>query len=136
MAIDITSDLIRAWLDLAISEAEAGAAEGGEPIGSVLIGPEGEVLGRGRNRFAQTGLVTTHAEKEAFDDADFRTSYAGTTMVTTMEPCWFCSGLIRQWGISRVVIGNASGRGGAGWLEELGFEVHRIDDPASHALVG
>lgn len=127
-AIAITPELARTWMDIALSEARAGSEEGGQPIGSVLVGPDGEVLGLGRNRFAQRGDVSAHAETEAFSDAEYRESYAGTTMVTTAEPCWYCSGLIRQFGISRVVIGAATGTGGAAWLEELGHEVHRIDD--------
>lgn len=133
--VEITDEIARTWIDIALTEAHAGAEEGGQPIGSVLIGPDGEVLGLGRNRFVQHGDVSAHAETEAFSDAAYRESYAGTTMVTTAEPCWYCSGLIRQFGISRVVIGAASGTGGAAWLEELGHEVHRIDDPASVAYL-
>ncbi|MGW8483169.1 nucleoside deaminase [Microbacterium sp. NPDC055903] len=134
-AVTITPELARTWMDIALTEAAAGAEEGGQPIGSVLIGPDGEVLGLGRNRFVQHGDVSAHAETEAFSDAAHRESYEGTTMVTTAEPCWYCSGLIRQFGISRVVIGAATGTGGAAWLEELGREVHRIDDPASIAYL-
>lgn len=134
-AVAITAERIRAWLDVAVAEAVAGRAEGGEPIGAVLIGPDGAVLGRGRNRFKQTGIVSTHAETEAFADAAFRDSYHGTTMVTTAEPCWYCSGLIRQFGISRVIIGTATGTGGAAWLEELGHEVHYLDDRRSLELL-
>jgi len=129
----ITPELARTWMDVALEEAAAGDAEGGQPIGSVLVAPDGSVLGRGRNRFVQTGDVSTHAETEAFSDAPYQEDYSGTTMVTTAEPCWYCSGLIRQFGIGRVVIGAATGTGGAAWLEELGVEVHRIADPASEA---
>jgi creatinine deaminase len=134
-ALDITPDLARAWMDLALEQARAGRDEGGQPIGSVLIGPDGSVLGTGRNRFVQTGDVSTHAETQAFSDAEYRSSYEGTTMVTTAEPCWYCSGLIRQFGITRVIIGKATGTGGAAWLEELGHEVHRIDDGESAELL-
>ncbi|MDQ0642695.1 nucleoside deaminase [Microbacterium murale] len=130
-AVTITPELARKWMNIALAEADAGAAEGGQPIGSVLIGADGEVLGLGRNRFAQRGDVSAHAETEAFSDAPYQESYEGTTMVTTAEPCWYCSGLIRQFGISRVVIGAGTGTGGAAWLEELGREVHRINDPRS-----
>lgn len=133
--VEITPERARAWMDIALKEARAGRDEGGQPIGSVLVGPDGEVLGRGRNRFVQTGDVSTHAETEAFSDADYRASYEGTTMVTTAEPCWYCSGLIRQFGISRVVIGRATGTGGAAWLEELGHDVVRIDDAESGELL-
>lgn len=133
--VEITPENARAWMDIALTEARAGRDEGGQPIGSVLIGPSGETLGLGRNRFVQTGDVSTHAETEAFSDADYRSSYEGTTMVTTAEPCWYCSGLIRQFGITRVVIGKATGTGGAAWLEELGHEVIRIDDAESSELL-
>lgn len=132
-AVTITPELARTWLDIALEEAAAGDAEGGQPIGSVLVGPGGEVLGRGRNRFVQTGDISTHAETEAFSDAPYQGDYAGTTMVTTAEPCWYCSGLVRQFGIGRVVIGATTGTGGAAWLEELGVEVHHLHDPASAA---
>jgi creatinine deaminase len=134
-ALDITPDRARAWMDLALEQARAGRDEGGQPIGSVLIGPDGSVLGTGRNRFVQTGDVSTHAETQAFSDAEYRSSYEGTTMVTTAEPCWYCSGLIRQFGITRVVIGKATGTGGAAWLEELGHEVHRINDNEAAELL-
>lgn len=131
-AVEITPERAREWMDIALREAGAGGDEGGQPIGSVLIGPDGEVLGLGRNRFAQLGDISAHAETQAFQDAAYRESYAGATMVTTAEPCWYCSGLIRQFGISRVVIGATTNGGGAAWLEELGHEVHHIDDAQSN----
>jgi cytosine deaminase len=134
-AVEITPERARAWMDIALAEARAGDEEGGQPIGSVLVGPDGEVLGLGRNRFVQHGDVSAHAETEAFSDAPYQESYAGTTMVTTAEPCWYCSGLIRQFGISRIVIGAATGTGGAAWLEELGHQVHRIDDVTSREFL-
>lgn len=133
--VEITPERARAWMDIALTEARAGRDEGGQPIGSVLIGPAGEVLGLGRNRFVQSGDVSTHAETEAFSASEYRSSYEGTTMVTTAEPCWYCSGLIRQFGISRVVIGKATGTGGAAWLEELGHDVLRIEDAESSELL-
>lgn len=133
--VAITPERAREWMDIALTEARAGGDEGGQPIGSVLIGPQGEVLGLGRNRFVQLGDVSAHAETQAFQDAVHRPSYAGTTMVTTAEPCWYCSGLIRQFGISRVIIGASTYTGGAEWLVELGHEVHRIDDAESIAYL-
>jgi cytosine deaminase len=94
-----------AWLAVAVEEAEQGLEEGGIPIGAALVGPDGTVLGRGHNRRVQDGDPSAHGETAAFRDAGRQRSYRGTTMVTTLSPCWYCSGLIRQFGISRVVIG-------------------------------
>ena len=119
----------RAWLDVAIAEAQAGLAEGGIPIGGALIGADGTVLGRGHNRRVQDGDPSVHGETAAFRNAGRQRSYRGTTMVTTLSPCWYCSGLIRQFGISRVVIGEAQTFfGGHEWLAENGVEVVLLDD--------
>ncbi|MGW4222843.1 nucleoside deaminase [Streptomyces bauhiniae] len=129
-------ELARDWLRTAVAEARAGHAEGGIPIGAALYGPEGEVLGRGRNRRVQDGDPATHAETAAFRDAGRRRSYRGTTMVTTLSPCWYCSGLVRQFGISRVVVGEAGTfSGGHAWLAAHGVEVVVLDDPECEALM-
>ncbi|WP_017592781.1 nucleoside deaminase [Nocardiopsis potens] len=120
----------RGWLRIALEEARAGLAEGGVPIGAALIGADGSVLGRGRNRRVQDGDPSVHGETAAFRDAGRQRSYAGTTMVTTLAPCWYCSGLVRQFGISRVVVGEArTFSGGQDWLAENGTEVVLLDDP-------
>lgn len=119
----------RAWLDLAVQEAVAGRDEGGIPIGAVLIGRDGEVLGRGHNRRVQHDDPSVHGETDAFRDAGRQRTYRGTTMVTTLSPCWYCSGLVRQFGITRLVIGEArTFSGGHDWLRENGVEVHVLDD--------
>jgi cytosine deaminase len=118
-----------AWLDVAVDEARAGLAEGGIPIGGALIGADGTVLGRGHNRRVQNDDPSVHGETDAFRNAGRQRSYRGTTMVTTLSPCWYCSGLIRQFGISRVVIGEArTFVGGHDWLAENGVEVVLLDD--------
>jgi cytosine/creatinine deaminase len=120
----------RSWLAVAVEEARAGLAEGGIPIGAALIGPDGSVLGRGHNRRVQDGDPSVHGETAAFRNAGRQRSYRGTTMVTTLSPCWYCSGLVRQFGISRVVIGEArTFYGGQDWLAEHGVEVLLLDDP-------
>lgn len=117
------------WLKIAIAEARAGAAEGGIPIGAALIGLGGEILGRGHNRRVQDGDPSMHAETAAFRDAGRQPGYTGTTMVTTLSPCWYCSGLVRQFGIGRVVIGEArTFYGGHDWLAEHGVEIVVLDD--------
>ncbi|MFF6982655.1 nucleoside deaminase [Streptomyces sp. NPDC008343] len=120
----------RTWLATAVAEARAGLAEGGIPIGAALHAPDGAVLGRGHNRRVQDGDPSMHAETAAFRAAGRQRSYRGTTMVTTLSPCWYCSGLVRQFGISRVVIGEAvTFHGGHDWLAEHGVEVVLLDDP-------
>lgn len=124
-------DRDRAWLAVALEEARAGLASGGVPIGAALIGPDGEVWGRGHNRRVQDGDPSVHAETAAFRAAGRRPSYRGTTMVTTLSPCWYCSGLVRQFGITRLVVGEArTFSGGHDWLAEHGVEVVVLDDPA------
>lgn len=125
-----------AMLALAVEEARAGLAGGGIPIGAVLIGPEGDVWGRGHNRRVQDGDPSAHAETAAFRDAGRRRSYAGSTMVTTLSPCWFCSGLVRQFGIGSVVVGEArTFVGGHEWLAENGVAVTLLDDQACVAMM-
>jgi creatinine deaminase len=118
-----------AQLAVAVAEARAGLAEGGIPIGAALFGADGTLLGRGHNRRVQDGDPSMHGETSAFRNAGRQPSYRGTTMVTTLSPCWFCSGLVRQFGISRVVIGEArTFYGGHDWLAENGVEVVLLDD--------
>ncbi|MFE5894072.1 nucleoside deaminase [Streptomyces sp. NPDC056468] len=126
----------RAWLATAVEEARAGLAGGGIPIGAALHGPDGVVLGRGHNRRVQDGDPSMHAETAAFRAAGRQRSYRETTMVTTLSPCWYCSGLVRQFGISRVVIGEAvTFHGGHDWLAEHGVEIVLLDDPECIAMM-
>jgi len=114
----------KAMLAVAIEEAKAGLAEGGVPIGAALFDSEGKLLGRGRNRRIQNNDPSVHGETDAFRDAGRQKSYRGTTMVTTLAPCWYCSGLVKQFGIGRVVVGESVNfEGGTGWLEESGIEI-------------
>ncbi|SES40212.1 cytosine deaminase [Streptomyces sp. yr375] len=126
----------RARLAVAVAEARAGLAEGGIPIGAALFGPDGTLLGRGHNRRVQDGDPSMHAETAAFRAAGRQRTYRGTTMVTTLSPCWYCSGLVRQFGISRVVIGEAATfHGGHDWLAEHGVEIVLLDDPECVAMM-
>jgi cytosine deaminase len=116
-------------LDVAIAEARIGLAEGGIPIGGALFAADGTLLGRGHNRRVQLGDPSIHGETDAFRNAGRQRSYRGTTMATTLSPCWYCSGLVRQFGISRVVIGESRNFvGGHDWLAEHGVEVVLLDD--------
>ncbi|HKH17198.1 MAG TPA: nucleoside deaminase [Solirubrobacteraceae bacterium] len=111
-------------LELALAEAKAGLREGGIPIGSALFDGSGAVLGSGHNQRVQRDDPSAHAEVEAFRNAGRRRSYRDTVISTTLAPCWFCSGLIRQFGIGAVVVGESrTFRGGIDWLRECGVRV-------------
>ncbi|GGV09109.1 nucleoside deaminase [Streptomyces spectabilis] len=127
----------RRMLRTALEEARAGLAEGGIPIGAALYAADGTtLLGRGHNRRVQDSDPSAHAETAAFRAAGRQRSYRGTTMATTLSPCWYCSGLVRQFGISRVVVGETrTFRGGHDWLTEHGVDVVILDDPACVALM-
>ncbi|WP_330466557.1 nucleoside deaminase [Streptomyces longwoodensis] len=126
----------REWLATAVAEARAGLAEGGIPIGAALYGPDGTLLGRGHNRRVQDGDPSAHAETAAFRAAGRQRTYRGMTMVTTLSPCWYCSGLVRQFGISRVVVGEAETfHGGHDWLAGHGVEIVLLDDPGCVAMM-
>ncbi len=123
-------------LQIALAEARAGLAEGGIPIGAALFAGDGTLLGRGRNRRVQDGDPSCHGETDAFRNAGRQADYRSVTMVTTLSPCWYCSGLVRQFAIGRVVIGeNETFRGGEDWLREHGHEVVVLDDTACKAMM-
>ena len=127
----------RRWLDVAVAEARAGLAEGGIPIGAALFQRDGVLLGRGHNRRVQDGDPSLHAETAAFRDAGRRRDYSDCVMVTTLSPCWYCSGLIRQFRIGAVVIGESRNfLGGNAWVAEHGAEVLDLDDPTCIELLG
>jgi cytosine deaminase len=133
---DMDQAQARVWLATAVEEARTGLAEGGIPIGAALYGPDGNLLGRGHNRRVQDDDPAMHAETAAFRAAGRQRSYRDTTMVTTLSPCWYCCGLVRQFGISRVVIGEATTfRGGQDWLARHGVQIVQLDDPESIELM-
>ena len=113
-----------AMLQVAIEEARQGLAEGGIPIGAALFDRQGKLLGRGHNRRVQEGDPSVHGETDAFRKAGRQRSYRDKIMVTTLAPCWYCSGLVRQFKIGTVVVGeSANFTGGVEWLRENGVEV-------------
>src|SRR5690242_19665134 len=123
-------------LATAVAEAQAGLAEGGIPIGAALFAADGTLLGRGHNRRVQDGDPSMHAETAAFRAAGRQRDYRSTTMVTTLSPCWYCSGLVRQFGIGAVVIGEATTfHGGHDWLAENGVAVTVVDDERCVAMM-
>jgi cytosine/creatinine deaminase len=114
----------RALLEIAIDEARNGLAEGGIPIGAALFDGEGTLLGRGHNRRVQESDPSIHGETDAFRKAGRLRSYRETIMVTTLAPCWYCSGLVRQFGIGTVIVGESETfQGGIDWLRENGVEI-------------
>jgi len=123
-------------LAVAVEEARAGLAEGGIPIGAALFDRSGALLGRGRNRRVQDGDPAMHAETAAFRAAGRRPRYSDTIMVTTLSPCWYCSGLVRQFGIGEVIIGeNKTFHGGQDWLAEHGVVITMVDDAECAAMM-
>lgn len=123
---------------VALAEARQGLAEGGIPIGAALfrIG-DGKLLGAGHNRRVQSGDPSAHGETDAFRNAGRLRSYRDVVMVTTLAPCWYCSGLIRQFGFRTVVVGESRNfSGGVEWLRSLGVHVTDLDDGECATLLG
>ena len=113
-----------ALLEIAIVEARLGSSEGGIPIGAALFDRDGKILGRGHNRRIQDKDPSLHAETDAFRRAGRQRGYRDKIMVTTLAPCWYCSGLIRQFRIGKVIVGESVNfSGGVEWLRENGAEV-------------
>jgi cytosine deaminase len=111
-------------LDVAIAQARLAIVEGGIPIGAALFSADGRLLGEGRNRRVQENDPSAHAETNAFRLAGRQRSYRATVMVTTLAPCFYCSGLIRQFHIPTVVIGESrTFAGGTSWLAEAGVKL-------------
>jgi cytosine deaminase len=111
-------------LDVAIEEARIGLSEGGIPIGAALFDSAGRLLGRGHNRRVQENDPSVHGETDAFRKAGRQRNYHDTIMVTTLAPCWYCSGLVRQFGIGTVIAGESVNfQGGLDWLRENGVTV-------------
>src|SRR5260370_41438913 len=111
-------------LKTGVEGARLGLSEGGIPIGAALFERNGKLLGSGHNLRVQEGDPSAHGETDAFRNAGRQRSYRDKIMVTTLAPCWYCSGLIRQFGIGAVVVGESVNfRGGIDWLRENGVEV-------------
>jgi cytosine deaminase len=111
-------------LEIAIEEARLGLSEGGIPIGAALFDREGNLLGRGHNRRVQENDPSIHGETDAFRKSGRQRTYRDKIMVTTLAPCWYCSGLVRQFGIAKVIVGESVNfQGGIDWLLENGVEV-------------
>ncbi len=127
----------QAMLDVAIEEAKLGLAEGGIPIGAALFDAEENLLGRGHNRRIQENDPSVHGETDAFRKAGRQRNYRDTIMVTTLAPCWYCSGLVLQFGIGTVIVGESrTFQGGIDWLREHGVKVIDLDSQVCVDLLG
>ena len=130
------NDLYEKMLAVALQEARYGRIEGGVPIGAALFTREGKLLSRGHNRRVQQGDPSMHGETDAFRRAGRQKSYRNLIMVTTLAPCWYCSGLVRQFGIGTVVVGESrTFAGGLEWLRENGVEVIDLDNRECRELL-
>ncbi len=117
-----------AMLDVAKAEARKGMAEGGIPIGAAVFDESGKLIGAGHNRRVQNGDPSMHAETDAFRNAGRQRSYRKLIMVTTLAPCWYCSGLVRQFGFGTLVVGESRNfQGGMDWLRSFGVKVIDLD---------
>jgi cytosine deaminase len=123
-------------LAVALNEARLGLAEGGIPIGAALFHADGRLLGAGHNRRVQQGDPSVHGETDAFRRAGRQRSYRDTIMVTTLAPCWYCSGLVRQFNIGTLVVGESRNfAGGLDWLRAAGVKVIDLDDQECTAMM-
>jgi len=127
----------QAMLTIAIEEARIGLAEGGIPIGAALFDGEGNLLGRGRNRRVQENDPSIHGETDAFRKSGRQKHYLDKIMVTTLAPCWYCSGMIRQFKIGTVVVGEAENfDGGIEWLKENNVKVINLNSQECIKMLG
>lgn len=126
-----------AMLAVALAEARNGLAEGGIPIGAAIFDAEGQLVGSGHNRRVQNGDPSLHGETDAFRDAGRQRSYRNLAMVTTLAPCWYCSGLVRQFGFGKLIVGESRNfQGGIDWLRSLGVSVFDLDSSECASLLG
>ena len=118
----------RAMLHVALAEARLGLQEGGIPIGAAIFDSSGSLIGKGHNRRVQNGDPSMHGETDAFRNAGRQRNYRNLIMVTTLAPCWYCSGLVRQFGFGTVVVGESRNfQGGIDWLRSFGVRVIDLD---------
>ena len=126
--MDESEVLYRQMLAVALDEARLGRAEGGIPVGAALFKHDGTLISRGHNRRVQEGDPSIHGETDAFRRAGRQNSYRDLVMVTTLAPCWYCSGLVRQFRIGTLVVGESRNfQGGVDWLRANGVRVIDLD---------
>jgi cytosine deaminase len=125
-----------AMLQVALGEARQGLQEGGIPIGAAICDADGKVIGKGHNRRVQQNDPSMHGETDAFRNAGRQASYRKLIMVTTLAPCWYCSGLVRQFGFGTVVVGESKTfQGGLDWLRSLGVMVIDLESEECFSML-
>jgi len=123
-------------LAVAIEQAQIGLAEGGVPVGGAIFNLEGKLLGAGRNRMVQNNDPSMHGETDAFRAAGRQPRYTDLILVTTLAPCWYCSGLIYQFRFKKVIVGDSvNAQGGVAFLKERGFEVVDLANAKCIAMI-
>jgi len=129
-------EMYERMLAVALEEARMSRIEGGIPVGAAMFTRDGKLVSRGHNRRVQQGDPSIHGETDAFRRAGRQPSYHDMVMVTTLAPCWYCSGLVRQFRIGTVVVGDSrTFGGGIDWLRENGVEVIDMDCTACRELL-
>jgi creatinine deaminase len=125
-----------AMLEVALTEAREGLREGGIPIGAAIFAADGRVIGKGHNRRVQQNDPSMHGETDAFRNAGRQASYRKLIMVTTLAPCWYCSGLVRQFGFGTVVVGESKTfQGGTDWLRSLGVQIIDLESKECFSML-
>ena len=125
-----------AMLEVAVREARQGLQEGGIPIGAAIFDEDGRVIGKGHNRRVQQNDPSIHGETDAFRNAGRQASYRKLIMVSTLAPCWYCSGLVRQFGFGTVVVGESKTfQGGIDWLRSLGVQVTDLESAECFSML-
>src|SRR6202011_1148371 len=123
-------------LQVALAEARLGLSEGGIPIGAAIFAATGKLIGMGHNRRVQQDDPSIHGETDAFRKAGRQRSYRQLIMVTTLAPCWYCSGLVRQFGFGTVVVGESrTFQGGIDWLRSLGVKVIDLESEECFSML-
>jgi creatinine deaminase len=128
---------VNQFLQAAIDQARVGLAEGGVPIGSVLV-IDDQIVGRGHNRRVQKGSAILHAEMDALENAGRlpAADYRRSVLYSTLSPCDMCSGAVLLYGIPRVVVGeNRTFRGPESYVRSRGVSVEVLDDPLCMSMM-
>ncbi|MGD0909936.1 MAG: nucleoside deaminase [Candidatus Acidiferrales bacterium] len=134
--MDSTLDA-HSMLAVALEQARIGLAEGGIPVGGAIFRADGTLLGAGRNRLVQNGDPSMHGETDAFRAAGRQPSYRDLILVTTLTPCWYCTGLIYQFRFKQVIVGDSvNAQGGADWLRQQGRDILDLASPECIEMMG
>jgi cytosine/creatinine deaminase len=132
----ISSDA-EAMLAVALEQARRGLSEGGIPVGGAIFRLDGTLLGAGRNRLVQNGDPSMHGETDAFRAAGRQARYRDLILVTTLAPCWYCSGLIYQFRFKQVIVGDSvNAQGGVAWLRQQGLDILDLASPECIRIMG